>query len=135
MNRMKVLHIEDMIRKHIQVRRELINLGVDLHRIVLKKNLEDGLNEIKDAITSGEPYDVIITDMYYPAYEGGFEEESGLKLVETLLSEGITTPVIIISRNTTYSGEGIYGSVNYNEDRNWEAELRDLILQIHSEIN
>ena len=44
-----------------------------------------GGNRLKSSIDSNNPYDLIITDMYYPGEPGGREEQSGDVLIDRVI--------------------------------------------------
>ena len=73
---MKVLNIEDDAFKHNDICKVLTSCGVNT--VYWEKNYEDGCKAIKNAEDAGKPYDLIITDMYYPREAGGKEEASGV---------------------------------------------------------
>ena len=62
----------------------------------------------KQAIAEGRPYDLIITDMWYPRSEGMDEEQSGDRLISIAKEENWDTPILVCS-NQNYSYPGILG--------------------------
>lgn len=89
-------------------------------------NLMDGWKQIKNSIDSNNPYDLIITDMYYPDEPGGREEQSGDVLIDRVIKNKITIPVILCSSVNLKYPE-IYGCVYYSRERNWEADMQKLV--------
>ena len=89
-------------------------------------NLADGWKQIKNSIDSNNPYDLIITDMYYPGEPGGREEQSGDILIDRVIKNKITIPVILCSSVNLKYPE-IYGCVYYSRERNWEADMQTLV--------
>lgn len=98
---------------------------------VSKYKQEDGHFELKDKadselVTAINPYDLIITDMYYPDEPGGREEQSGDVLIDRVIKNKITIPVILCSSVNLKYPE-IYGCVYYSRERNWEADMQTLV--------
>lgn len=69
---------------------------------------------------------MIITDMYYPGEPGGREEQSGDVLIDRVIKNKITIPVILCSSVNLKYPE-IYGCVYYSRERNWEADMQKLV--------
>lgn len=65
---MRVINFEDEPIKHRAIRDVLESCRVT--DIDNGRNLEDGVAMYKEAISTGKPYDLIITDMWYPAEKG-----------------------------------------------------------------
>ena len=87
---MKVLNFEDSIYKANAIRKVLNQCGVT--KIELASNVEDGLQMLKNAEDTGEPFDLIITDMHYPMKQGAVSDtEAGEKLVQLLQEQGKQT--------------------------------------------
>ena len=105
---MRVLNIEDDTFKHNDICKALSGCG------------------IKDVEWSNNPYDLIITDMYYPDEPGGREEQSGDALIDRVIKNKITIPVILCSSVNLKYPE-IYGCVYYSRERNWEADMQKLV--------
>lgn len=61
---MKVLNFEDSVYKANAIRKVLNQCGVA--KVELVSNVEDGLQMLKNAEDTGDPFDLIITDMHYP---------------------------------------------------------------------
>ena len=91
-----------------------------------RNNLADGWKQIKNSMDSNNPYDLIITDMYYPDEPGGREEQSGDVLIDRVIKNKITIPVILCSSVNLKYPE-IYGCVYYSRERNWEADMQKLV--------
>lgn len=121
---MRVLNIEDEPIKHRKIKDVLESCRVmDVDRA---GNLEDGIARYKEALASDKPYDLIISDMYYPREKGGGEEKSGDILVSMAHDEQWNVPIIICS-SQNYSYPEIFGTLYYSENVDWEGELRKLI--------
>ena len=80
---MRVLNIEDDTFKHHDICKALSGCGIK--EVEWSNNLADGWKQIKNSIDSNNPYDLIITDMYYPDEPGGREEQSGDVLIDSCL--------------------------------------------------
>ena len=61
---MRVLNIEDDTFKHNDICKALSECGIK--DVEWSNNLADGWKQIKNSMDSNNPYDLIITDMYYP---------------------------------------------------------------------
>ena len=107
---MRVLNIEDDTFKHHDICKALSGCGIK--EVEWSNNLADGWKQIKNSIDSNNPYDLIITDMYYPDEPGGREEQSGDVLIDRVIKNKITIPVILCS------------SVNRSEERRVGKEGR-----------
>ena len=124
----QVLNFEDSIYKANAIRKVLNQCGVT--KIELVSNVEDGLQMLKNAEDTGEPFDLIITDMHYPMKQGAVSDtEAGEKLVQLLQEQGKQTKVIVCSsRNMKLPG--VYGCIWYSEISDWEEELCDLVREM-----
>ena len=112
---MKILQFEDKATKQVAISRQL-----PLDEIESVTNLKDGINKLPG------DYDLIITDMWYPKYEGGKDNQSGDELIEYIEKYGIDVPVILIS-SVDYRYPKIFGCIHFNDDEDWEAELTRLV--------
>lgn len=121
---MKVLNIEDDALKHNDICKVLISCGVKA--VDWETNFSAGWKAIKDAENSEAPYDLIITDMYYPKEAGGSEEASGELIIQKVIDQELKVPVILCS-SVNFRYNEIFGNVYYNKVRNWEDDLRSLI--------
>ena len=118
---MKVLNIEDDAFKHNDICKVLTSCGVNT--VYWEKNYEDGWKAIKNAEDAEKPYDLIITDMYYPREAGGREEASGELIIQKVIDQELKVPVILCSSVNLRFSE-IFGCVYYNRIRNWEDDLK-----------
>lgn len=126
---MNILHIEDDICKHYNICK-VIERGVGAAlRIDCVGNLVEGLEKIEESIEQGNPYDVIITDMWYPKKAGGKEEESGEELIRVAKEKSWNIPIILCS-SLNYHFPEILGSVHYSKKEDWESKIVDLIKRI-----
>ena len=127
---MKILHLEDSVSKHSEIRSVLLSCGVKADDIVWVTNLMDGIDKIKEAKENGEHFDLAITDMYYPVEPGGYEEkDTGDKFVKFVKKEKLKLPVIICSSINIKDGS-VFGCVWFSPLSNWEMELRALVAEI-----
>ena len=123
----KVLNIEDLPTKHVAVRRALERCGVPY--IDHADNAVDGLDMIEAAINEGKPYDVIVSDMYFPMSKGGMEVQAGMYVIEELRARGINVPVIVCSSARMVIPE-IVGCIHYSSRNDLDADMRELIEQV-----
>lgn len=125
MNRMKIIHLEDSVDKHMEVCRELQKMGITSVEWVTCVN--EGLEKIETAIKNGAPFDLAISDMHYPIRRGEVADwEAGEYFLKALAERNINLPVIICSTRN-YRIPGAYGSVWFSDLSDWEMELRSLI--------
>ena len=120
----KVLNIEDLPYKHVDVRRALERCGVAY--IDHAETAVDGLDMIEAAIAEGKPYDVIVTDMYFPMTRGGMEVRAGMYVIEELQARGIDVPVIVCSSAKMVIPE-IVGCIHYSTRNDLDADMREMI--------
>ncbi len=126
---MHILHIEDSVSKHRDVQTVLWEFGQV--QADWSAYLEEGLDRILEQRAAGTPYDLIITDWYYPITEHGPETTAGSILLERLAELGITTPVIVCSSARIKSPE-LYGSVWYSPRSAWAFDLKQLLKALYS---
>lgn len=120
----KVLNLEDLPTKHVAVRRALERCGVTT--IDHAETAVDGLDMIEAAITEGKPYDVIVSDMYFPMSKGGMEVQAGMYVIEELQARGIQVPVIVCSSARLVIPE-IVGCIHYSPRNDLDADMREMI--------
>ena len=126
----KVLNFEDLPSKHVAVRRALERCGVP--NIDHADNAVEGLDMIEAAIAEGKPYDLIISDMYFPVSKGGMEVQAGMYVIEELQARGINVPIIVCSSARMVIPE-IVGCIHYNPYRNdLDADMRELVEQVRA---
>lgn len=127
---MKILHLEDSVSKHGEIRRVLLSCGIKSEDIVWVTNLMDGIDKLKEAGEKGEKFDLAITDMYYPEEPGGYDgKETGEKFVKFVKSERLNLPIIICSSKNVKDGS-VFGCVWFAYISNWEMELRAMIEEL-----
>ncbi len=117
---MKILYIEDNVIKRSRVRGVLKKAG--FMDVEYQSNLADGLNAIAESVETGNKYDVIITDMWYPREADGGEEMCGEELAKTVKEKGYGIPVIVCS-NQQYRIDEALGEVLYRDNGDWDEEL------------
>lgn len=120
----KVLNIEDLPSKHVAVRRALERCGVPY--IDHADNAVDGLDMVESAIVEGKPYDLIVSDMYFPMSKGGMEVQAGMYVIEELQARGIDVPVIVCSSARMVIPE-IVGCIHYSSRNDLDADMREMI--------
>ena len=120
----KVLNFEDLPSKHVAVRRALERCGVP--NIDHADNAVEGLDMIEAAIAEGKPYDLIISDMYFPVSKGGMEVQAGMYVIEELQARGINVPIIVCSSARMVIPE-IVGCIHYSSRNDLDADMREMI--------
>lgn len=120
----KVLNIEDLATKHVAVRRALERCGVPY--IDHADNAVDGLDMIEAAILEGKPYDVIVSDMYFPMTKGGMEVQAGMYVIEELFARGIKVPIIVCSSARMVIPE-IVGCIHYSPRNDLDTDMCEMI--------
>lgn len=130
---LKVIHFEDNVLKHAEVRRVLQDHQIAEHEWV--ENVEEGIEKIEEAQRLGNPFELIITDMHYPVAKlGESDYYAGEKLIEMLQERKMSIPVIVCS-SVNYAIREAYACVWYSENSNWEWELGKLVERIKAESN
>ena len=126
----KVLNIEDTAAKHAAIYRALERCGIScIHRA---DNANDGLDMIEAAIAEGNPYDVVVSDWFFPMSKGGMEVQAGKYVIDELLAREIKVPVIVCSSASIPVQTGTVGSIQYNDKHDLNADMRELIEQIRA---
>lgn len=125
----KVLNFEDLPSKHVAVRRALERCGVP--NIDHADNAVEGLDMIEAAIAEGKPYDLIVSDMYFPVSKGGMEVQAGMYVIEELQARGIDVPVIVCSSARMVIPE-IVGCIHYSSRNDLDADMREMIEMIRN---
>ena len=120
----KVLNIEDFPSKHVDVRRALERCGVPY--IDHAETAVDGLDMIEAAIAEGKPYDLIVSDMYFPMTRGGMEVQAGMYVIEELQARGIDVPVIVCSSARMVIPE-IVGCIHYSPRNDLDSDMREMV--------
>ena len=128
---MYILNLEDDVCKHHKICTALKNGGLGIVTIARAKNLEDGIELIKTKNQQNQPYDLIITDMWYPEKDGGEEIKSGEKLIQTVKDNGWNIPIILCS-SVSYRIPEILGVVHYSENGKWETSMTSLIKNLEN---
>ena len=125
----RVLNLEDLPMKHVAVRRSLERCGVP--HIDHVDNAVDGLDMIEAAIASGIPYDLIVSDMYFPISKGGMEAQAGMYVIEELQARGLDVPIIVCSSARMVIPD-IIGCIHYSPRNDLDADMRELIETIRA---
>lgn len=121
----KVLNLEDLISKHIDIVKALNRCGID--QVDHAMTATEGLDMIEDAIKAGKPYHAIVSDMYFPISPGGGETLAGMYVIEELQNRGIDVPIIVCSSARMVIPE-IVGCIHYSPYRNdLDADMREMI--------
>ncbi|MCD8217117.1 MAG: hypothetical protein LUD01_03575 [Clostridiales bacterium] len=122
----KVINIEDNAIKHSKIKRELGKSGIK--SVAWARNAESGIEMIQMAIDSGEPFDLLVSDMHFD-YFGSEDMDAGEKTMHKLWEMGIQIPVIFCS-SQNWKIPGSVGTVFYNPNRDWEDDLKMLLDRI-----
>lgn len=121
----KVLNIEDTMTKHVAVVRSLNKCGICM--MDHATTAMEGLTMIEIAIEEGKPYDLIVSDMYFPIFPGEYETQAGLYVIEELKKRQIDVPIIVCS-SARFRIPEIVGCIYYNELRgDLDADMREMI--------
>ena len=124
-----ILNLEDNVFKHHDICR-VIEMGSFKNvKIDWVRNLTEGLNKIEEMNNNNTPYDVIITDMWYPLNDGGNDNNSGEMLISKSEELGWNIPIILCS-TIRYRYSQILGEVYYSKNSNGEWELIDFLRQV-----
>lgn len=88
-----------------------------------EQDLEPHISPLQERIKIFQnPFDVIITDMWYPKEAGGEEDRCGLLLLDEMKKSEYNIPVIICS-NQQYRTEDALGEVLFKGNGDWDEEL------------
>lgn len=121
----RVLNIEDLMTKHVDVLRALNRCGVP--NVDHATTAMEGLAMIENAIEEGKPYHAIVSDMYFPIFPGEGESQAGMYVIEELRNRGIDVPIIVCSSARMVIPE-IVGCIHYSPYRNdLDADMREMI--------
>lgn len=123
---MYILNLEDNIFKHNDICKVIKRGPFNDVKIDCIGNLKDGIRKIEDMIKQGNPYDLIITDMWYPEKPGGDDSDSGKILIQKAQDHGWKIPIILCS-SVRYCFPEITGSIYYSKNEDWETKLINLI--------
>ena len=119
----RIINIEDSMGKHWDINRALSWNGYP--NAELASNAEQGLEMIEIAIKEGNPYELLITDMYFSVH-GAESEEAGLYVIEELKKRNIQMPIIVCS-SLNYNIPEITGCVFYNKSKDLSWEFREVL--------
>ncbi len=128
---MRILNIEDSIYKHVNICKVLSD--VSEHNVERATNLQEAVEMISSSIDSQEPYDLLITDMWYPETKGGKDAQSGDVLIELVKKNNWGIPIILCS-SVNYYYSDILGNIHYSDNENWEEKLREMIKEAKSSV-
>ncbi|MCR5255599.1 MAG: response regulator [Acetatifactor sp.] len=126
---MHILNLEDNVFKHHDICKAIERGSFANLKIECVGNLTDGINKIEDAIKQDNPYDLVISDMWYPEAPGESEKKCGEALINIFRERDWDIPIILCS-SVNYRFPEILGSVYYSENEDWESELVKLIRMI-----
>ena len=123
---MRILNLEDNAFKHHNIAKTLKNAFPNRVTVDWERDLASGLEKIEEQLQADEPYELIITDMWYPAHAGSGDSQSGEVLIREVADMDVKIPIILCS-SVNYRYPEILGAVHYAEDSDWENELLALV--------
>ena len=124
MKDLKVLLLEDNVYKRIDIKNALSLYGIK--NVVCVDYMKAGLEAVEKSMAE-EPFELIISDMHYAIERiGGPVPDAGEQLIQKLQEEGIDIPIIICS-SVPYNIPGILGTVWYDERRDLNRDLKELL--------
>ncbi len=121
---MRVLNIEDSTIKYRAIKDVLESCRIT--DVDCERTLETGIKRYKEALNAGNPYDLLITDMWYPLAPGSAEVKGGDMLIERAIKEKWDVPIILCS-NQNYNYPEILGTLHYSDNVDWEGQLRSYV--------
>ena len=86
---------------------------------------------IEEALENGNPYELLITDMHFPA-RGVLDENAGMYVIEELKNKGIDIPIIVCS-SVRYRIPDILGCVFYSRSCDLSWDFKDLLSKLNKE--
>lgn len=126
---MRILNIEDNVFKHRAIYDALKNGKISNMTMERADNLEAGLRRFQEEADLQQPFDLIITDMWYSERPGSQETNCGEKLIRIAQDNGWKVPIILCS-SINYRIPEILGTIYYSENEDWERELVGLVKSI-----
>lgn len=121
---LKTLYFEDDPDKLWEVSNVLERAGIQADHAA---DLQNGLQKWEEATASGEPYELILTDMQFPlAPADPVCVNAGERVIARLREKQDPVPVIVCS-SVPYRIPEIHGCVWYSPLRPWQSELLRLI--------
>ncbi len=127
---MHILIVEDNALKYHGICTAIADAGYRAAAIERAETLEEGLEKIDSTMGGAYPYDLIITDMWYPKQSGGAEVESGDLLIKSVKEKYPDVPIILCS-SARYAYAGILGVVHYSKNEVWERKLAELLEPVY----
>ncbi len=128
LSEVRTLIVEDNIEKYIDIKRALNYCGIS--KIESKDTMEDALKLIEEGLSEGQPFALIVTDMYYRLEKGGKDDpEAGFKLIKSMKQKSIEIPVIICS-SVNYRDTDVLGTVWYNPLCNLNQEFHNVLQKL-----
>lgn len=124
----KVLCIEDSASKYMDINIYLNRRSISI--VDWATNAKDALEDIENAINSGSPYDLLISDMHFDFY-GKDDREAGEKTLNLIWEKGWEIPVIFCS-SQDWTIPRALGNIFYNPDKDWESEADELFDQLRN---
>lgn len=123
----KTLYFEDDPEKLWEVSDLLDQAGI---RADTAADLQSGLQKWEEAVTAGEPYGLVLTDMQFPLTPGGpICTDAGSQVIARLREKQDRVPVIVCS-SVQYRVPDALGCVWYSPLRPWRSDLLRLLQTI-----
>lgn len=124
----RVLNIEDTMTKHVAVVRALQKCGIN--EIDHATTAMEGLARIETALEEGNPYSVLVLDMYFPVFPGERMTQAGMYVMEELENRGIELPIIVCS-SVRLNIPNVVGCIYYNEFRgDLDGDMQEMIEKV-----
>ena len=126
----RVLNIEDTMTKHVAIVRALQKCGIcDVDHATTAM---EGLTRIELAIEEGNPYSVVVSDMYFPIFPGEPMTDAGMYVIEELENRNIDIPIIVCS-SVRLNIPKVVGCIYYNELRgDLDGDMREMIEEVRN---
>lgn len=122
----RIINIEDSVGKHWAIDRALTWNGYPESE--LATNAETGIAMIEQAISEGNPYELLITDMHF-SVDGVDDTKAGLYVIEELKKKSIQLPIIVCS-SIHYNIPEILGCVFYNKSKDLNWEFKEILSKL-----
>uniref|UniRef100_UPI004056AD73 response regulator n=1 Tax=Agathobacter sp. TaxID=2021311 RepID=UPI004056AD73 len=121
----KVLNIEDTMTKHVAVLKALNKCGIQ--SVDHATTAMEGLAKIELAIEEGNPYDLIVSDMYFPLFPGERDTQAGMYIIKELKNRKWNIPVVVCS-SARFRIPEIVGCIYYDVFRgDLDADMREMV--------
>ena len=131
--KLRILQLEDDVIKHSTISR-VIGSAISAE-IDWVTDMASGIEKIEEAISSGNPYDLAITDMHYPLSPSiKADWEAGDIFAAAVKSKYRNLPVVICSTHNRKNADA-YSCIWYNDNHDWESQMRNVVKRVYDEKN